>query len=76
MSFYNRIAITLVRLVAAGFILVGVLNLGLEWYKHHKDHSVLDVWRCLYVSIPLVIGVAVLIKSAALARWVDQFLDE
>ena len=76
MSVYNRIAITLVRLVAAGLILVGVLNLGLEWYKVHKDHLGFNIWRGLYVSIPLWIGVAMLIKSAALARWVDQFLDE
>ena len=76
MSFYNRVAITVVRLAAGGFLLVGVLNLGLEWFKKHHDHTDINVWRCLYLSIPLVIGVAILVKSSALARWVDQFLDE
>ena len=76
MSFYNRIATTVVRLIAAGFLVVGGLNLALEWYKRHQEHTAINPWRCVYLSIPLVIGVAILIKSSALARWVDQYLDE
>jgi hypothetical protein len=76
MSFYNRIAITVVRLVAVGFLIIGVLNLALEWFKSHHDHADMNVGRCLYLSIPLVIGLAILVKSAALARWVDQYLDD
>lgn len=76
MSLYNRMAITVVRLVAAGFIVIGVLNLGLEWFKSQHAHTELHTGRCLYLSIPLVIGLAMLVKSSALARWVDQYLDE
>ncbi len=76
MSFYNRIAITVVRLVAAGFLVVGVLDLALYWFKSHHDHTDMNLWRCVYLSIPLVIGVGILVKSSALARMVDQWLDE
>ncbi len=76
MSPYSRISITVVRLVACGFLIVGVLNLGLEWFKVRHTHAEWNVLRCLWLSIPLVIGVAMLIKSSALAEWVDQYLDE
>jgi len=76
MSVYDRMAITVVRLVAAGFLLVGCLNLALYWFKSRHNQTEMGVGRCLYLSIPLVIGVAILVKSAALARWVDQYLDE
>ena len=67
MSVYNRMAVTVVRLVAGGFLLVGVMNLGLYWFKVHHDHIEVNVWRCLFLSIPLVIGLGILIKSSALA---------
>jgi hypothetical protein len=73
---YNRIAITVVRLTAAGFLVVGLMNLGLYWFKSHHDQTDMSIWRCVYLSIPLVIGVVILVKSSALAEWVDQYLDE
>jgi hypothetical protein len=76
MSFYNRAAITVVRLVAAGFFLIGAMNLGLYWFKSHHDKTDMSVWRCLWLSIPLVIGVAILVKSSTLARIIDDYLDE
>jgi hypothetical protein len=76
MSFYNRIAITIVRLIASGFLVVGILDLGLYWFKARHDQVPMTVGHCVYLSIPLVIGVAILVKSSALARMVDQYLDE
>ena len=69
-------ATTVVRLVAAGFLVVGVMNLALYWFKSRHDHAPMNPWRCLYLSIPLVIGLGILVKSSALARWVDQFMDD
>jgi hypothetical protein len=76
MSFYNRIAITVVRLIAAGFLVVGVLDLALYWFKSHHDGTPMGIGRCVYLSIPLVIGVGILVKSSALAQMIDQYLDE
>lgn len=76
MSFYKRIATSIVRLVAVGFLIVGVLNLALEWFKARHDHTHINGWRFLYLSIPLWIGLVILFKSGALAKWVDEYLDQ
>jgi hypothetical protein len=76
MSAHDRMALTVVRLVAGGFLLVGCMNVGLYWFQSHHNQTGMHVGRCLYLSIPLVIGVAILVKSAALARFVDQYLDD
>jgi hypothetical protein len=76
MNNYNRTAIKVVWLLAAGFLVLGCLNLVLYWYECHRNHTDLSIWRCLYLSIPLVIGVAILVKSSAIAQRVDDYLDE
>ena len=76
MSPNNRIAKTIVWLVAAGFLVVGSMNLGLYWFKCHHDHVSMNPGRCLYLSIPILIAAAILIKSSALAEWIDQYLDD
>ena len=76
MSPFTRNAKTVVRLVAAGFLVVGVLNLLMYWYQNHHDHKDLSILRCLWLSIPLVIGLLLLIKSSALARRLTQYFDE
>jgi hypothetical protein len=76
MNNYNRTAIKVVWLVAAGFLVLGCLNLVLYWYQSRHNHTDLSIWRCLYLSIPLVVGVAILVKSPAIAQRVDEYLDE
>jgi uncharacterized membrane protein HdeD (DUF308 family) len=76
MSAYDRMALTVVRLVAGAFLLVGGLNLALYWFKTHHDRTDMHSGRLLYLSIPLVIGVAILVKSSTLARIVDEYLDD
>jgi hypothetical protein len=76
MSFYNRIAITIVRIIAAGFLVVGILDLAVYWFKTHQQQTGMSIGHCVYLSIPLVIGVAILVKSSALARMVDEYLDQ
>jgi len=75
-NYYDRKALIVVRLVAAGFLVVGFLNLGVYWLKSHTDKTAMSIGRCLYLSIPLVIGLAILIKASALARRVTEYLDE
>jgi hypothetical protein len=68
---------TLVRLVAGGFLLVGALNLiayGL-WLKAHHD-AAFSVLRCVWLSIPLVIGAVILIKTSALVRFIEDWLEQ
>jgi hypothetical protein len=73
---YHQKSKMLVRLVAGGLLLVGVLNLTVYWLKCHKDQVSLNPWRCLWLSIPLVVGVVMLIKTSALAARIEEWLEE
>jgi hypothetical protein len=73
---YSKKAKMLVRLVAGGFIVVGLMDLGLYWWQSNHNQKSLNVWHCVYLSIPLVIGVAILIKTPALARRIEDWLEE
>jgi hypothetical protein len=73
---YSKKARTLVRLVAGGFMLVGALDVGLYWYDCQKHHTTPNLWRCVYLSIPLVIGLIILLKTSALARRIEDWLEE
>jgi len=72
----SKKARTLVWLVAGGFILVGALDVGLYWYDCQRHQMTPNIWRCVYLSIPLVIGVVILIKTSALARRIEDWLEE
>lgn len=65
-----------VYLVAGGFLLVGGMNVGLYLFQSHHDQTKVSLGRCLYLSIPLVIGLVILIRSSALAQRIDEWLEE
>jgi hypothetical protein len=72
----SKKARALVRLVAGGFMLVGVMDVGLYWFKCQHEQTTPNMWRCVYLSIPLVIGVVILLKTSALARRIEDWLEE
>jgi hypothetical protein len=72
----SRRARSLIFIVAAGFLVVGGLSVAAYWLKCRHHHLEISIWRCLYLSIPLVIGVAILIMNQALARAIEDYLDE
>jgi hypothetical protein len=76
MNPYRRIALTVIRLVAAGCLLISTLNLGLYYLKTHQARDSMQIGRCLLLAIPLVIGILLLIKSTAIARRLTQDFDE
>lgn len=73
---FSRKARTLIYLVAAGFLIVGALNIAAYLLKCRHDQVAVNLWRCLYLSIPLVVGLVILIKSSALARRIEEWLEE
>jgi hypothetical protein len=73
---YSKKAKMLVRLVAGGFILVGALDVGIYWYDCQRHQITPNIWRCVYLSIPLVIGLIILLKTSALARRIEDWLEE
>ncbi|MDB6125580.1 MAG: hypothetical protein JWQ71_4573 [Pedosphaera sp.] len=76
MNPYTKIALTVIRLLGAGFLLIGGMNLGLYWIKIRHGQAHFQIWRCLYLSLPIVIGLGLLVKSSALARRLTQDFDE
>ena len=73
---YSKKARMVVRLVAGGFIVVGLMDVGLYWWQCNHDQKTPGLGHCAYLSIPLVIGVAILIKTPALARRIEDWLEE
>lgn len=73
--FANK-AKNLVRLVAAGFFLIGVLDLLAIWFQSEKEHISVSVGRVLISCIPLAIGVLLLVKTSALAQRIEDWLEQ
>lgn len=66
----------LVWLVAGSCLLIGGLNLGLYLVQCHQKQLAVSAWRCLWLAIPLVAGVVLLVKTPALADWINDWLDQ
>ena len=69
-------ALTLLRVVAVSLILPGSLVLAAYVLHARRDHQPVQVLHCLSLSIPLVMGVVILLKSQAWARRLTQDFDE
>lgn len=80
----QRGALSLVRLVACCIILIGLLDGGLYLtqymmqFQHHgqSQHAApLNILRLAIDSIPIIIGIVILIKSHAVAEWVADLIQ-
>jgi hypothetical protein len=76
MNQYERMARKVVYLVAGGFIVVGILDLAVYWMKCRHDQTPMSPLHCAYLGIPLVMGVAILVKTSALANYIEQYLND
>ena len=67
----------LVRLVAACFIIISLLEIGLYLTRcFEPNHPVpVGVLPILLYSIPLLVGLVVLIKAKAIAEWIADLLE-
>jgi len=68
----------LVRLVAGCVMVIGLLDTGLYLTqclapKHPMPVKILPI---VLNSIPVIIGVAILIEAKAIANWISDKLDE
>jgi hypothetical protein len=71
----ERGALMLVRFVAATLIGWTVVDFALYWVVSQHNHTPMEVFPCVLKSIPLMLGVAMLIKSKTVAQWVSDKLD-
>lgn len=67
MNPYQKGAQLLIRLVAAGMILIGGMLAGLEFLNHRARHVDLDIPKITLHSLVVLAGVALLVISRKLA---------
>jgi hypothetical protein len=72
-----RGALNFVRLVAACFMVVGLLDTGLYLTQcfEPKHPAPVKALPIVLNSIPFVIGVVILIKAKAVANWISDKLE-
>lgn len=63
----------LIRLVAAGLIVFGALEIGLEFIRHRMQKADVSVWRCMAGGILAAAGGLLFAAGAKLAgRLTDE----
>jgi hypothetical protein len=71
----ERGALMLVRFIAAALIGWTAVELALYYIVSSHDHKPMQFLPCAVRSVPLILGLAVLIKSRSLAEWLSDKLD-
>jgi hypothetical protein len=71
-----RGALMLVCFTAAALISLSLLEFGLYLAECHKNHAPVRLVDSSLLLVLFVVGVAALIRSRAVARWVANKLDE
>jgi hypothetical protein len=80
----QRGALGLVRLVAGCFIVIGILDAGLYFTEylhlfsssaHQEARQPLNILRLILDSLPIIVGIVILIKAKAIAEWVSDLIE-
>ena len=71
----ERGALMLVRFIAAALIGWTAVELALYYAVSQHNHTPMKISACALKSIPLILGIIVLIKSQSLAEWLSDKLD-
>lgn len=73
----KRAVRTVIRILAAGLIVIGGLNLLLEYYIHHRKHSEEVRWGSVLLSATgIIAGVAFFAMSSRIARRLAEDFEE
>jgi hypothetical protein len=72
----ERGALMLVRIIAIGLIGWALTELALYLAVCKHKNVPVEVLPCLCRSLPLLVGVGLLIKARTLAEWISNFLDD
>lgn len=65
----------LVRFIAAALIGWALVELTLYWVIRQHNQQPVAIVPCLIKSLPLLIGLIILLKAKALAAWLSDKLD-
>jgi hypothetical protein len=75
MEALERGARMIVWLTAGALILWTVMDLSLYIVVQLHDEKAIEILPCVINSIPLLIGVVLLIKTKSIARWICDKLE-
>lgn len=80
----ERGALGLVRLIGACIIVVGLLDAGLYFTQYlmplsgshqHSPTPPVNILRLVLDSIPVIIGIVVIVKARAIAEWLSDLIQ-
>ena len=84
----QRGALGLVRLVAVCIMLVGILDAGTyltqyvtPYFERHQHLELsqpiapLHIWRLVLDTLPVIIGIVILVKAKAVAEWLADMIE-
>jgi uncharacterized membrane protein HdeD (DUF308 family) len=72
----ERGALMLIRVIATALIGWAIADIALYCALRQHKHLPVEILPCILKSISAVLGIIFLIKSKALAQWVQDKLDE
>ena len=78
----RRAVCTLIRIIAAGLLVFGTLEIGLELVRHqiqvhnHVEPIKTNIWHYIIGSILMVVGIILFLGSASLAEQLTDDIEE
>jgi hypothetical protein len=75
MDALERGALVIVRIVAGTLLLWSVMDLTLYLFVCQHNQEPVKIYPCITNSLPMLVGIAMFIKSKAIAQWIYDKLD-
>lgn len=72
----KRAVRTLIRLIASGSIIFGILEVGLELTRHRMQKAEISLWHCVIGGVLVVLGTILFAVSARLAEQLTDDFEE
>ena len=72
----KRVVRIVIRLIAAGIIVIGVMGLGLELARFKQHRPDFGVWHCVFDFLSVALGVVLFAASSKLANQMTDDFDE
>jgi len=75
MDALERGARMIVWLIASAFILWSVMDLSLYLFICYHNEKPMEILPCITNSLPLLVGIVLLIKTKSIAQWICDKLE-
>jgi hypothetical protein len=70
----KRAVRSIIRLAAAGLVVFGIMEIGLELVRYRLRNAEISIGHCLMGAVLIALGITLFASSARLAtKWTDDF---